>query len=276
MVVDVGIVAQRDNDRARGLAKRLVGELSRPDTDVVLDEETAAVVGAPGVPVGEMGGCDLVVSIGGDGTLLFVAREAGDAPILGVNLGEVGFLNAIPPADAVESVTAIVDERRETGSVSGREVARLQASGEGWSLVPALNEIVVHGPRRGRGGGACITIDVDGQRYVESHVDGVIVATPTGSTAYNLSEGGPLVRPRLDALVVTQMAPSESMPPLVLDADTELELTITDADTAYAIGDGRNRKRLEPPATVTVTLADDPVTLAGPPVDFFEALEKLE
>lgn len=272
----VGIVAQRNNDRAQSLATRLVDALEREGVAAVVDDETGDALGKRCVPVERMNEFDLVVSIGGDGTFLFVAREAGNAPIVGVNLGEVGFLNAVTPENALEAVTSLIAERRETGSIGGRAVKRLRANGEDWTLEPALNEVVVHGPKRGSGGGATIEILVDGQRYAESHADGVLVATPTGSTAYNLSEGGPLVHPAVDSLVVTQMAATDPMPPLVIDNTSELTLAVRDAETAYAISDGRNRQRLEPPASVTVTTADDPVTLAGPPVNFFEALEKLE
>lgn len=278
MDVAVGIVAQRENERAQTLAATLVDALEREGADAVVDEATGEAVGASAVPVAEMAGRDLVVSIGGDGTLLFVAREVGSAPILGVNLGEVGFLNAVAPDDALEVVTELVDTLAETGAVEGRELARLRATGvdEEWALEPALNEIVVHGPRRGNGGGATIEIRVDGQRYAESHADGVLVATPTGSTAYNLSEGGPLVHPSAETLVVTQMAATEPMPPLVVEPETEIALAVTGAETAYVISDGRNRQRLEPPATVSVSLAGEPVTLVGPQANFFDGLDKLE
>ncbi|MFD1565575.1 NAD(+)/NADH kinase [Haloarchaeobius amylolyticus] len=278
MDVAVGIVAQRNNERAQALAATLVDTLEREGASVVVDELTGEAIAATPVPVAAMAGRDLVVSIGGDGTLLFVAREVGPTPILGVNLGEVGFLNAVAPEDALDVVTDLVADLEETGTVEGRELARLQATGvdEDWTLEPALNEVVVHGPRRGHGGGATIDVRVDGRQYAESHVDGVLVATPTGSTAYNLSEGGPLVHPSADALVVTQMAATESMPPLVLEPDTELTLTVSGADTAYAISDGRNRQRLEPPATVSISLADESVTLVGPQANFFDGLDKLE
>lgn len=278
MDVAVGIVAQRDNERAQELAASLVDALEREGAGVVVDEATGEAVGATPVSVAAMAGRDLVVSIGGDGTLLFVAREVGSTPILGVNLGEVGFLNAVAPEDALGVVTDVVTELERTGAVEGRELARLQATGgDGdWTLAPALNEIVIHGHRRGHGGGATVEIDVDGQRYAKSHADGVLVATPTGSTAYNLSEGGPLLHPTADALVVTQMAATEAMPPLVVEPDTELTLTVTGTDTAYAISDGRNRQRLEPPATVSVSLAAESVTLAGPQANFFDGLDKLE
>ncbi|GAB3667624.1 NAD(+)/NADH kinase [Halopiger thermotolerans] len=280
MDVDVGIVAQRNNARAQELAETLVETLEREYEGVaaVVDELTGAAIDADDVPIAAMGERDFVVSIGGDGTLLFVAREVGATPILGVNLGEVGFLNAVAPADAREVVTDLVGRLRETGSLEGRELARLRATGAGggWTLEPALNEVVVHGPRRGHGGGATIDVDIDGQRYTTSHADGVLVATPTGSTAYNLSEGGPLVQPAADALVVTQMAAADGMPPLVVDPDAEITLTVSDAETAYAISDGHDRRALEPPATVSISVADEPVRLVGPQANFFDALEKLE
>ncbi|ELY46444.1 NAD(+)/NADH kinase [Natronorubrum tibetense] len=281
----VGIVAQRDNERAQGLAAKLVETLERgvdhggtSGVETVVDDATGEAIGEPAVPVAAMADRDLVVSIGGDGTLLFVAREVGSTPILGVNFGEVGFLNAVAPADAVDVVTDLVSQRRETGAFEGRKLARLEASAPDgdWTLEPALNEVVVHGKRRGHGGGATIEVRVDGDQYTESRADGVLVATPTGSTAYNLSEGGPLVHPSMDALVVTQMAAADAMPPLVVDPETDLELTVSGSDTAYVINDGRNRQQLEPPATVAVSLADDPVTLVGPREDFVESLGKLE
>ncbi|SEW23045.1 NAD(+)/NADH kinase [Natrinema salifodinae] len=278
MDVDVGIVAQRDNERAQDLAETLVAALEERGADAVVDEAAGQAVAATAVPVAAMADRDFVVSIGGDGTLLFVAREVGPTPILGVNLGEVGFLNAVAPEDAERVVTEVAADLDETGRVEGRQLARLRATGvdDEWALEPALNEVVVHGPRRGHGGGATIEVRVDGQTYAESHADGVLVATPTGSTAYNLSEGGPLIHPGTDVLVVTQMAADDSMPPLVVEPETELTLTVSGAETAYAISDGRNRKALDPPATVAVSLAAEPVTLVGPQANFFGGLDKLE
>lgn len=274
--VAVGIVAQRDNDRAQDLAGTIADRLEADGVAAVVDDETGDAVDRAGVPVSEMADRDLVVSIGGDGTFLFVARQAGEAPILGVNLGEVGFLNAVAPEDAVDAVTTAVETIRADGELDSREVRRLQATGDHWDLEPALNEVVIQGPQRGRAGGADLEIRIDGERYASSRADGVLISTPTGSTAYNLSEGGPLVRPTVDALVVTEMCAADPMPPLLTDVDSEISIRITDADTAYAISDGRNTRSLDPPTTVTVTVGDDPVTLAGPRVNFFEALDKLE
>jgi NAD+ kinase len=272
----VGIVAQRGNGRAAGLAEQLRGRLADDGVEVVLDETTAGVLDVEGVPVDRLADCDLAVSIGGDGTFLYAARGAGTTPLLGVNLGEVGFLNAVAPEDAVEAVTAAVDSYRDDGRVPARELDRLVARGPDWTLPPALNEVVVQGPRRGPGGGVEYAVRVDGSLYSGGHADGLLVATPTGSTAYNLSEGGPLVHPEVDATVVAEMVAREPMPPLVAPSDATVTVAVESGEEAYAIADGRARRSLEPPAEVTVAVADEPVRAAGPAVDFFEALGKLE
>lgn len=273
--VSVGIVAQRENERAHSLAGRLVAVLEADGVTVSVDEATGDALDRAGTPVGELDGTDLVVSIGGDGTFLFVARKVDDAPLLGVNLGEVGFLNAVSPDEAIDTVTALVDGVDAEGTVDTRSLRRIVASEAGRTLGPALNEIVVHGPRRGRAGGGTFEVRIDGDQYVTTVADGVLVSTPTGSTAYNLSEGGPLVRPDMEVLVVTLMCGSDPMPSLVIDAATTVTIRATDCETASVIADGRTSRPIEPPATVTVGLADDPVRIAGPRVEFFDALDKL-
>ncbi|MFC7142247.1 NAD(+)/NADH kinase [Halosimplex aquaticum] len=282
----VGIVGQRGNRRAAAIVADLYERLDGMGVDVDVDEESAADAAAwpndhpdpadLGVPADRMADCDLVVSIGGDGTFLFAARAAGSTPIMGVNLGEVGFLNAVSPENAVGAVAAEVEEYQERGAVETRDMPRVEASGDGWSLPPALNEVVVQGPRRGHGGGAALEVRVDGSLYTSGRADGVLVATPTGSTAYNLSEGGPLVHPSVSSLVLTEMCGEESMPPLTVDVDSTVTVRLTDADGGFVVSDGRARQELSVPAQVTLERADRPVRIAGPPLDFFAALGKIE
>ncbi|WP_254272108.1 NAD(+)/NADH kinase [Haloarcula marina] len=280
----VGIVAQRDNDRAMALASELTDRLHAVGEAVVVDQTTGAALTdheaweaakPDSQPVREMRDCDLVVSIGGDGTFLYAARGAGSTPLMGVNLGEVGFLNALAPEEAVETVVAEVEHIQKTGSARTRAMPRLRATGPDWELSPALNEVVVQGGHRGHGGGGTLEIRVDGVLYTSGHADGVLVATPTGSTAYNLSEGGPLVHPDVAGLVVTGMAQDEGMPPLVVDTDSDVTVTLTDAERGVVVSDGRVRKEITPPARVTLSRASEPIRLAGPPLDFFTALGKL-
>lgn len=278
----VGIVAQRGNSRAASLADELRHNLAEQGVAVQVDESTAAALAADnatkigGQSVEAMAGCDLVVSIGGDGTLLFVVRNVGSVPVLGVNLGEVGFLNAVAPEDAVETVVSEVERFQETGSVRFEKLPRVRASSDDWSLDPALNEVTVLGPQRGHGNGLGVEVRVDGELYAGGHADGVLVATPTGSTAYNLSEGGPLVHPDVDGLVVTEMCATSSMPPLVVGTDRKVTVHIDETDRAVAVADGRITQEVTPPTQVDLSAAEEPARIAGPPLEFFAALGKLK
>jgi len=265
----VGVIAQQDNPRAVGLAEELRGAL---DADISVDEVTGEALGTAGVPVSGMADCDLVVSIGGDGTFLFAAREAGDAPLMGVNLGEVGFLNATPPEEAVPAVRDTV-ERLRAGEADIRELARLEVRDS--SLPPALNEVAVLGPRRGRGGGLEVETRVDGSLYGGGHADGLLVATPTGSTAYNLSEGGPLVHPAVEGFVVTGMADADGTVPLVVGPEATVTVRVDSAGEARLLIDGRAGETLAPPAELTVERSGSPARVAGPGLDFFAGLGKL-
>ena len=271
----VGIVAQRGNDRAASLAGELRERLSEEAVEVWLDEATASVHDESGHEVDEMGACDLAVSIGGDGTFLFTARGVGDTPIVGVNLGEVGFLNPVSADRAAEAVLEAVESFR-AGDLAVEEAPRLAASRGDWQSEPAVNEIVLQGQRRGHGGGVDVEVRVDGSTFTSGRADGVLVATPTGSTAYNLSEGGPLVHPGVDGIVVTEMCPNDGMPPLVVGGESVITVRLSGPETGHVVSDGRTSKALSLPIEVTVSRTDPPVRIAGPAADFFEALGKLE
>jgi NAD+ kinase len=270
--MQLGVVAKRDTPRAVDLADRI---RQRVDATVSIDELTAARLDTEGRPVGDLGACDLVVSIGGDGTFLFTAREVSPTPIMGINLGEVGFLNVVSPEESVEAVRAAV-ERITRGETSFQELPQVRATGDGWKLPAAVNEVSVLGSRRGRDNGIDVDIHVDGEQYTEGHADGVLVSTPAGSTAYNLSEGGPIVHPDVSTLVVTEMCGRAQMPSLSVPLDATVTVSVEGANHAFVVADGRTRERIEPPAKVTISTAETAVRVAGPSLEFFAALEKLE
>lgn len=271
----VGLVAQKDNNRAIFLADDLRTRLLERGVTVDVDVATADALDIEGVPVESLSDRDLVVSIGGDGTFLYAARGANGTPILGVNLGEVGFLPAVGPDDAVDAVTNEV-EAIESGEFEAREVPRLEPSGVDWTGEAATNEVVIQGHRRGHGGGIGLEVRVDGSLYSGGHADGVLISTPTGSTAYNLSERGPLVHPGIDGLVINDMCADGGMPPLVIGADATITVTLTDAAEAVVVSDGRVVHETTTPTEVRVETAETPVRIAGPTSDFFEALGKLD
>jgi NAD+ kinase len=268
----VGIVAQQGNPQAASLAGDIRDSVN---SKVVVDETTAESLDMSGVSVEEMSECDLVVSIGGDGTFLYAVRGIDETPITGVNLGEVGFLNATAPETAVTMVKETIAELN-TGDLKTREIPRLSATGDDWTLPPALNEIVVMGQQRGRSNGIAIEVRVDGSLYTEGHADGVLVATPTGSTAYNLSEGGPLVHHDVSAMILNEMCATEGMAPLLVKPDSEITIRVDGSKSAVAVSDGRINQEIDTPAEITVKKTETPVHIAGPDLDFFAALGKLD
>jgi len=271
----VGLVAQRENQRAIDLAATIADRLRGADCSLRSDPKTAAEIDVRSCSVTAMDECDLVVSIGGDGTFLFAARGAGSTPILGVNLGEVGFLNTVSPETAVETVEAAVEKYRESGSIPHREVPRVELAGPDWSLTPALNEVLVQGQPRGHADGIDVEIRVGGSEYERIRGDGVLVATPTGSTAYNLSEGGPIVHPNVNGFVITPMAARESMPPFLVPQKADIEIEVSGAEDAVVSSDGSEHRAVELPTNIAISEAD-PAKVAGPGAAFFEALGKLE
>lgn len=282
----VGIVGQQHNRRAVSLVDAIAARLERAGVDVAVDESTHEAFQSEGseswastpegIPVEGLSACDLAISVGGDGTFLYAARGADTTPIMGVNLGEVGFLNAVSPDAAVETAVEEVRQIRETGSPRTRELPRLRAETEAWTLPPALNEVVVQGEQRGHGNAVEVTVLVGDSEYITASGDGVLVATTTGSTAYNLSEGGPLVHPDVPGWVITGMCLDESQPPLVVDTEKTVTVCVEADGGATAVGDGRLKRPIDPPAEVRLRRADESVYIAGPPLDFFAALEKLE
>lgn len=267
----VGIVAQQGNPQAASLA----GDIRNSVDDVVVDETTAESLDISGLSVEEMNECDLVVSIGGDGTFLYAVRGIDGTPIMGVNLGEVGFLNTTTPENAVTMVQKTVSEL-DAGTLQTRKMPRLSATGNGWTLPPALNEIVIIGQQRGHDNGIAIEVRVDGSLYTGGHADGVLIATPTGSTAYNLSECGPLVHPDVSGLIINEMCATEGMAPLLVGQDSEVTVRVDGPKSAVAVCDGRINQEINPPEEIVIEKADIPIRIAGPDLDFFTALGKLD
>lgn len=182
---------------------------------------------------------DILVSMGGDGTLLATARAVADSgtPILGINLGSLGFLTQQTPEELVCALNAIVAEKY---TIVDRMLLEAEINGEGRTLSPrALNDVVIdNGPvsRLLR-----INMQVNGEEVVTYMSDGLIISTPTGSTAYSLAVGGPIVQPDMDAIIASAIAPfSLTMRPMVFHGDDILDLTvITDGRPAKLTIDGQ-------------------------------------
>ncbi len=225
----VGIVARVDRPDAATVVRELARWLGARGVQAVADEETGRLL-AGGARVVERAalpaGVELIVVLGGDGTLLSVARvvHGRDVPILGVNLGGLGFLTATT-LEAMYPTLETVLRGEYTAEERMVLAAALERGGETLAEYLALNDIVIAKGALGR----LIDVEVsaDGQTVNAYRADGLIIATPTGSTAYNLSAAGPIVFPTMDAVILTPIC-SHALTnrPLVLPATVRLEVTL--------------------------------------------------
>ena len=208
---------------------------------------------------------DLVVAIGGDGTLLHAARHvaARDVPLVGINRGRLGFLTDVSPEHMLETLDAIL-----SGDYLAERRLMLAASLSGTranEALFALNDVVLQKGDTGRL--VDFTTEVD-QTYVNTHRgDGLIVATPTGSTAYALSCGGPIIQPNVDALVMVPICPHTlSDRPLVLPSTSTIRVTLDNAggSPGHVVCDGEPLGRMAAGDTLTISLAKRTVTLLHP------------
>jgi NAD+ kinase len=216
-----------------------------------------------------------MVAVGGDGTLLEAARlvVGRDVPLLGINRGRLGFLTDVLPRDVGASIEAMLDGRCETDRRPLLE-ARLQRGQGAITRHLALNDVVLL--RREAGHMLDFQTLVDG-RYLNSHRgDGMVVATATGSTAYALSCGGPIVDPRLDVLVMAPICPHTlSDRPIVVPGDAKIEIRSTGRGTGLAevACDGARFGDLQPADRLEISRAGGSITLLHPPgYDFFSLL----
>jgi NAD+ kinase len=257
----------------------LVPHLASRGVRVLVSEAPPAGIAAAQVtrvPEGEIGAqADLVIAIGGDGTLLYAARlVAGHAvPILGVNRGRLGFLTDVMPQDMLPSVDAALAGELAEDPRPLLE-ARLHGAHGRSAQTLALNDVVMQKHDTGRTLDFETRIDRD---YVNTHDgDGIIVASPTGSTAYALSCGGPILEPQLPAMVIVPIcAHTLSDRPVVVAASSVIEITLLERpDTrANVMCDGMMLGAIVPGDRLEITTAAERVTLLHPPGhDYYKLL----
>ncbi len=225
---------------------RVVGDvgdwLARRGIEVLHDSETASILGRDnGFERGTLpSDVDLVLTVGGDGTLLSVARTAAPlgVPILGINFGSLGFLTELQPDEALEGLAAVLDgnysvEERQTLRV------RLLRDGNVAGEYALLNDAVITKSALARM--IVVEVRIDDERVATYTSDGLIVSTPTGSTAYNLSAGGPILDPRMRAFVIAPICPhTMTYRPLVVPGSVVVRLDLHSTDEAvYTTLDGQ-------------------------------------
>ena len=261
----VGLVVKRDRPRAVRLARRMIGWLARRRVRVLVDGEQG-LGGAPARSKDELARvADLIVVLGGDGTLLAIARRTGPrVPILGINLGELGFLTEVAEDEAMPMLARVFAGRYE---IDRRMTlaARLERAGGNLGRYRALNDVAITTGARARIIEVAVT--VDGLPFASYRADGMIVATPTGSTAYSLSVGGPIVEPALQALVLSPISPHTlSNRPVVLRPNAVVRMVIgpREQDVLVTV-DGQEGTPLAAGDVVEVRQGRMPVSLVRSP-----------
>jgi NAD+ kinase len=259
----VGVVGNPRYPDLRGVLEQVVGQAPARGITLYSEERLASFWRSP-VPVFEGSDLDALVTFGGDGTLLRGARLlAGcETPILGVNLGRVGFLTTATRETLDTALDCLVAGRYVTERRQALEAAIRDDAGNSRAVQMAVNDIAIH-----KGGVARVVrvnVFINGENVGPYSADGLVIATPTGSTAYSLSAGGPIVVPGVEAMVVTPIAAHTlAVRPLVVPAAYRIVVEPISgwADDLLVSFDGQTGTTLAPGEKVDVRRADNRVCL---------------
>ncbi|MCW9048011.1 MAG: NAD(+) kinase [Gammaproteobacteria bacterium] len=273
----IGIIAKDNSEAVKQTVQRLVNFINQQNCKIVFDHSTDGLIEnvtcVDRVTLAKQS--DLAIVVGGDGTFLSAVRSLAELniPVLGINLGRLGFLVDISPDDMLENLEQImrgeyVEERRFLLE------AHVERKGQLISKADAFNDVVVHIRDVAR----MIEFEtyINGQFVNYQRSDGLVVSTPTGSTAYALSSGGPLLHATLDAIVVVPICPHTlTNRPLVVNADSKVEIIIGESKqtTSQVTFDGQTAFDVKPGDKIIIRKKQDTITLIHPSsYDYYEIL----
>ena len=246
-----GIILRPSSPELKDTYFKIKELFQNANIEILLEDNSAHMIDLIGLPLDEL--CqraDFLISVGGDGTLLSVVRKSFkyDKPVLGINLGTLGFLTDI---SMHQLPNFIKDLKNNIYKIDGRMMIEGSVN---LNKFVAFNDIVIS--RKSISSMIKIAAKIDGKHFNSYFGDGVIISTPTGSTAYNLSVGGPIVYPLTEAFIVTPVAPhSLTQRPLVMPADFEIEFKITDNQGAVVIVDGQDIYEVEQNQSIKIKSA---------------------
>jgi len=264
-----GLVGNLEKDRLARTVRDLMDRLQESQASYVVDERILDLIGAPAEPLHREHGrsleaclreADMLVAFGGDGTMLSIARAVvgRNLPILGVNLGKLGFLAEFAPEELARAIGDIISGRFV---VEDRLVLEAVSPVLEGKTVRAVNDVVVEKSRSPR------IIDfeahINGAYAVTYRGDGLIISSPTGSTAYALSNGGPIVTPTSAVIGITPIAPHTlSGRPLIVPDTSEIRVVVqSDSNEVLLSADGQIEAFLQPPVEVTVRRSPSTIKL---------------
>jgi NAD+ kinase len=244
----VGIVPRLDSEDALGLATNLHRYLKSNRVSAIPEIEFARLKNIDGgVSLAEMN-ADLIVTIGGDGTVLktLMSIQKPETPILAVNMGRRGYLTEVGPENAVKALKECL-----LGKHGLQEHAKLSICFEDKLLTDGLNEVLITASTSWKM--LHFELRYDNENLVHQRADGLIIATPTGSTAHALSAGGPILQTSLDAFTAVFICPSDHVRALVFSSVSDLQVKLADPKLRALITvDGRFTKHLPPGSSLTI------------------------
>ena len=272
-IKSAGIILKPSSPELKEIYLEIKTLFEKANINIFLEDNSANMISLQGYSLEEL--ClkvDFLISVGGDGTLLSVVRKSFkfDKAVLGINLGTLGFLTDI----SMEQLPKFIEDlKKNIYKIDNRMMVEGSVN---LNKFVAFNDIVIS--RKSISSMIKIDGKIDGKHFNSYYGDGVIISTPTGSTAYNLSVGGPIVYPLTEAFIVTPVAPhSLTQRPLVMPADFEIEFKIIDNQGAVVIVDGQDIYEVEQNQTIKIKIANKKAKMIHRiQRDYFEVLnEKL-
>src|SRR5438552_3747840 len=274
----IGLIAHTGKPGVAELIHAVLEELNRFSMSILIEKETAAIADQRSdFTIAQLGAeADLLVVLGGDGTILNVAGELGEAikPIFGINVGSLGFLTCSNSSGYMEAVECIANGRIE---FSERTLLHVTVRGAAKSEIRmiALNDAVFSRGELSRL--IRLRTRVNGEALTEFNADGLIIATPTGSTAYSLSAGGPILEPESGVFVITPICPHVlTNRSIIVSEKSVIEVEASEPDyPVYLTVDGRDPLRIAKDATVQIRKAKKTMQLAAiPDMSFFSVVRQ--
>lgn len=268
----IALIARPKKDEAVALARELIAEF--PEREFLVEPHLAEALGCPAASEQQLASAELMVTLGGDGTLIHGARilRGRPVPIVGVNLGSLGFMTEIPVGEAITTLRQVFDGKAKVDSRM-KLTCRLF---RGDALVledEVLNDVVINKAALAKI--AAHETWLDGAFVATYLADGVIFSTPTGSTAYSLSAGGPIVHPSVDCVVVTPICPHAlTQRPIVVPGDQLMTVRLTsDLQDVFLTVDGQGGHALQKGDRLEVQKSPHRVLLVrNPSLDYFAVL----
>jgi NAD+ kinase len=257
------IVVNVARQRALDLARELVLWLEKRTIEYVFETLSAEKLQiAHSAPIDELNQqCDAFISLGGDGTLLFTSHYAMTKPVIGINVGYLGFLTEFTQAEMFQAIERVLNN---TYTIHNRSQLEASLCDKGESLhFRALNDVVIEKGAYPRI--PTFVIHLDGELLSSYRADGIIIATSTGSTAYSMSAGGPIIAPKSSVFVITPICPHMlTVRPIVISDDKIIEVSVDAPDGEFPLNcDGHLVKMLDPQKSVTVKKSDERVHLVA-------------